>query len=814
MYKKSEVEMVALEYFKDSLVANVWMDKYALKTGDDSYIELSPNDTLVRMATELATIEKRYPNSIDYDTIYNLLKGYEKFVLGGSPLFGIGNNTTLSTLGNCFVVDSPVDSIGGIFKSDQELAQLMKRRGGVGIDISSLRPKRSQVNNAANFSTGATSFLEKFSNTTRVIAQEGRRGALMVTMDINHPDIEEFITSKDDNSKNTGANISVKVTDEFMTCVEKDTNYSLLFPTEPIDDYSKVEVIVKAKVLWNKLIHQAWKNAEPGIIFWDKIINESPADCYNGFKTISTNPCGELPLCAYDSCRLSAINLYAYVINPFTDNSGFDLETLGKDVIIYQRLMDDIIDLESAKIVAIIDKIVKDPEDDDIKKVELDLWTKIHNKLLLGRRTGLGQMGLADAMAALGLKYGEGASIQLALEINRIIAVNSYKSSVIMAKERGAFPMWSFSKETTNPYLQRIFNEIKKEESTVPNYWISWLDVNYPKYGRRNIANLTIAPTGSISMLAGVTSGIEPVFALSYKRKRKVTVDNPNKKFQDKQGDWWEEYEVFHPKFQQWLDTEQFENGPIIKTNSPYSKATAYEIDPYTKLKLQSVIQPWIDHSISVTYNLAKETTEEQVSKLYFEAWKLGLKGLTVYRDGCREGILTTMEKFPQHDGFKRPKDVICDVYNIKAKGQDWKVFIGVIDNLPYEVFAVNGAMEKVPIEHGILRKRASGVYDFLSPEHEVVRENITLHMTPEEEALTRMISWALRHGSKLQFGVEQLDKSKGDVTSFSKAISRTLKKYIKDGTIRSGNCPDCGSVLISEGGCLVCKECGYSKCM
>jgi ribonucleoside-diphosphate reductase alpha chain len=825
MYKKSEVELVAKEYFKDNLAASVWLDKYALKVDEDNFIELSPDDTIMRITDELCRIEKNYRNPVSHIEIYGLLSGYNKFVLGGSCLFGIGNNLTLSTLGNCFVIPSPLDSYGGIFKTDQELAQLMKRRGGIGVDISTLRPKKSRVSNAANTSTGTISFMNRFSNTTREVAQEGRRGALIITMDINHPDIMEFITSKDDLTKITGANISVKVTDEFMSCVEKDENYSLLFPTEPTEDYASIEVTVKARSLWDKLIHQSWKTGEPGILFWDRIIEESPADCYEGFNTQGVNPCGELPLCSYDSCRLSAINLYAYVRNPFTKDAYFDFELLEKDAKLAQRLMDDVIDLEHEKIHKIIDKILKDTEPEDIKQVELNLWNEIHNKLMVGRRTGLGQMGLADAGAALGFRYGSDEFIKFSENASRIIAINSYMSSIDLAEERGAFIKFDRFKEINNSFIKRILGSLP----------IEYLK-KYDNFGRRNIANLTIAPTGSISILSGVSSGIEPVFALSYTRKRKVTEDNPNKRYKDKQGDWWEEYIIYHPKFKEWLlkttfnesiqsddflqrISDQFYMKEVYK-ESPWCNSIAHEINPDLKLLLQSKIQPWIDHSISVTYNFPKSTTEKEISDLYFNAWKLGLKGLTIYRDGCREGILTINKptfkpgSFNQYDAPKRPKDLLCDIYNIMAKGRSWKVFVGLMDNIPYEIFAVNGTFDKIIEDHGILRKIKKSHYDLISLKGDIIIENITSNMTPDEEVLTRVISWALRHGSKLEFGVEQLNKSNGDITSFSKAIARTLHKYIKDGYISSNNnCPTCNSNLISEGGCLVCKTCGFSKC-
>jgi len=812
MYNKSEVEKKAIDFFKDDMAANVWLDKYALKKNKNEFLELSPDDTIIRISKEISRIEQKYPNPVSYEVIYNLFHNFNKFVLGGSALFSIGNNTTYSTIGNCFVIDSPYDSYGGIFHADQELAQLMKRRGGVGIDISSLRPRNSYVKNAASSSTGAISFAERFSNTTREVAQEGRRGALMISLDITHPDIEEFITSKDDLTKITGANISIKITDAFMQAVEKDDIFILNFD-------NKIELEISALRLWDKIIHQAWKTAEPGLLFWDNIIRESPADCYEEFKTISTNPCSELPLCAYDSCRLSAINLYAYVKNPFTNHASFDEKQLEIDVEIYQRIMDDIVDLEHERITDIINKINSDVEPENIKNTEIEVWKKIDDKLLKGRRTGLGQMGLADAGAALGLKYGSDDFIDFTIAINTIISTSSYVSSINMAKERGAFPVWDYNKEKNNPYLSRLFNEIWDYGDSD-----TWED--YKQYGRRNIANLTIAPTGSISMLAGVSSGIEPVFALSYNRKRKVTVDNPNKKFQDKQGDWWEEYKIFHPKLKDWLKAkgvgkplERFKEPFLsenLLTDSPYYKACAHEIDPNTKLKLQSVIQPWIDHSISVTYNLPSTVTEKEVSNLYFKAWKLGLKGLTVYREGSREGVLTikTENKFNKYDAPKRPKDLLCDIHNIMAKGRPWKVFIGLMDEEPYEVFAVNGKIDRIPIDKGILRKIKQGRYDLISLSGEVIVEDITHNMTQDEEAFTRTISWALRHGAKLEFGIEQLSKSQGDITSFSKAIARTLKKYIKDGMVSTNiNCPNCGSILSSDGGCWVCKQCGYSKC-
>ena len=780
MYRQEDVKRNAVEYFGDELTANVWFDKYCLKD-KEKILEFSPADTLLRLAIELSRIEQQYPNPIPFSRIMELLTGYQRFVLAGSPLFGIGNNTTLSTLGNCFVIDSPIDSYGGILRTDQELAQIFKRRGGCGVDISSIRPKRSPVNNAAKTSTGAVSFMHRFSETTREVAQEGRRGALMITMNINHPDIMEYVMAKDDLTKVTGANISVKVTDEFMEAVAADEMFPLVFN-------GQVYAEIRAQILWRKLIHQAWKNAEPGILFWDRIITESPADCYPLYKTISTNPCSELPLSAYDSCRISAVNAYAYVNKPFTRESNYDYKTLYEDSYDCQRLMDDIIDLEAEKISAILLKIEKDPEPYDVKKVEYDLWCKIQAALIAGRRTGLGQMGLADAGAALNLKYGTEDFNEFAEEISKTIATASYRSSIDMAKERGAFDDYRWDYENDNIYLKRILKELPPE-----------VQEDYLRYGRRNIANLTIAPTGSISMLAGVSSGIEPIFALSYNRKRKVREDNPNRSYQDKQGDWWETYEVFHPKY-------------AINKSSAYLGACAHEISPEQKLMMQSRIQPWIDHSISVTYNLPATATEKEVSDLYFNAWGLGLKGLTIYRDGCREGILSTSKKvaFEQHDAPKRPKVLKCNIHNVKSKGIDWTVCVGMLDGKPYEVFAVEDLLGRG--KTGEITKLLKGRYD-LKVDDDGTFENITSGCPDDQNLLTRMISTSLRHGADIKFIVEQLDKSTGDITSFGKAISRVLKRYIPEGMKANSLCPDCGAVLVYHDGCSICKECGSTKC-
>jgi len=810
MYKKSEVELAANEYFKNELAASVWVSKYALKIDEDNFIELSPNDTIVRLTKEIVRIENNYRNPTNYDTVYNLLKGYNKFVLGGSCLFGIGNNLTYSTLGNCFTLPPVTDSYGGIMKADQEQVQLMKRRGGVGFDISLIRPKDSKVSNAASTSTGILPFMERFSNSTREVAQEGRRGALILTISINHPEIERFILAKDDLTKITGANISVRITDKFMKAVEEDKEFPLSFSITSTGFVHGSIRMVRAKELWNKLIHQSWKNAEPGLLFWDRIIEESPADCYPGFITAGVNPCSELPLCAYDSCRISAVNLYAYIINPFTKNARFDFESFSRDVSLAQRIMDDIVDLEHEKIHRIIDKILSDPEPKETKSIELNLWNEIHDKLMIGRRTGLGLMGLADAGAALGLRYGDDKFISFAIEVVKTQALYSYMSSIDLAEDRGAFILFDSFKEKSNPFIKRILANLSMEYLK-----------KYDKVGRRNIANLTIAPTGTISILAGVSNGIEPVYALQYTRNRKVSADNLNKKFQDKQGDWWEEYEIYHPKYEKWVMSieDKITGHERDVENSPYYKSTAYEVDNLAKVRMQGAVQTWIDHGISVTYNLPKTATEQDVNDLYLQAWKSGCKGITVYRDGCRQGVLTTRlshkpGNFNQYDAVKRPKDIIHDIYNVMAKGKNWVVLVGLLDNIPYELFAFTSD-NKILTEHGIVRRIHKGRYDLLTISNEVIIEDITNKMSDGEEAFTRTISWALRHGAKLEFGVDQLNKSKGDITSFSKAIARTLKRYTNYGygNLGGDNCPNCNNILISEGGCLQCTQCGFSKC-
>jgi ribonucleoside-diphosphate reductase alpha chain len=783
-----------LEWFKgNELASNVWLDKYALRK-DGVVIEKTPGDTIERIANEFYRIELKYKNPLSYERILWLLDGFKHVIPAGSPLFGIGNNYALTSLSNCYAIDSPVDSYGGIMKTDEELVQLMKRRGGVGVDISTLRPSGAKVSNSAGSSTGAVSFMNRYSNTTKEVAQEGRRGALIITMNVNHPDIIKFIESKDDVSKINGANISIKITDEFMKAVIDDTIFETSFKSNKIG--------LKAKDIWNKIVHQAWKSAEPGVLFWDKIISESPSDCYEDFKTITTNPCGELPLCSYDSCRLLHVNIASFVVNPFTKAAYFDIDSYRQTVYDSQRLMDDMIDLEEEKLQKILEKIWSDPESTELKDREIRLWTNIKRKLTKGRRTGLDTMlGLADALAMLGYKYDSDEALAVADMIAAVGASECYKSDVQLAKERGAFPDWNYELEKNNPFLTRIFDILWNDGFT------DTLE-DYKTYGRRNISCLTIPPSGSVAIIAQVSSGIEPVFNLSYTRKRKVTSEYEGKKYQDKNGEWWEEYKMYHLGFQTWKSQTNFDK----EEESPYFGSTANQIDPLQKVRLQGLIQQWIDHSISITHNLPETIKEEEVSKIYMEAWKCGCKGVTIYREGSRDGIFTNTKKviFEQHDAPKRPKSLEHDVYSVMSKGQHWIVSVGIMNNKPYEVFVFNNAEPFTGKIQGEIIKIGKGRYDLKIPNK--IYTNITGATSDEENLLTRMISTSLRHGADIRFVVDQLNKSEGDITSFGKAIARVLKKYIPNGT-NGSHCTECGHVLVFEGGCEVCPNCGYSKC-
>lgn len=788
MHNQEDVFRETLAYFKgDTMAANVWIDKYCLKDLDGNFLELTPDDMHIRIAKELNRIEQKYINPLTYEEIYPLLKNFKTIIPGGSILFGIGNSYAISSLGNCFVIGNDSDSYGGILATDEEQVQLMKRRGGVGHDISHLRAKSSAVSNSAKTSTGSVSFMPRYSNSCREVAQDGRRGALMISIDIMHDDADDFIISKDDNTKITGANISVKIPDIFMQAI-----------------VNKKELpIVKRR--WDKLVHQAWKSAEPGVLFIDTIQRESPADCYGeSWRSKSTNPCGEIPLCPYDSCRLLSVNLMSCVEDSFTSKAQFNFPKLKRYAYIAQRLMDDIVDLEEEKIDIILDKISHDNEPEDIKSRELNLWLKIKEKLVQGRRTGLSGIGLADVLASLNIKYNDGKDI--AIEIYKTIAISSYKSSIDMAEERGCFPIWDPFLDLNSPFVNRILAELSSETND-----------KFCNVGRRNIANLTIPPSGSLSILAGITSGIEPVFRLSYKRRRKVLPDNPNKSFQDKSGDWWEEYTVNHPGFQQWLEL----GDKNIDEDTPYSESTSDQINPIKKIEMIGGVQKWVDHAISQTLNLPSNATEKDVENIYIAAWENGLKGITVYRDGCRDGVLISNDtqkesSFHQHDAPKRPKILLCDIRKVIVSGKEWVVCIGLYDGKPFEVFAFENKWNffgKNISFAGNLRKINSGQYNLQIPDV-ITIENITGEMTQGEEDRTRMISTSLRHGANVKFVIEQLNKSKNiDITSFSKAIARSLKHYIKDGENSTEACPKCGGTIIYRDGCKECKDCGDQKC-
>jgi ribonucleoside-diphosphate reductase alpha chain len=830
-YNEEEVKQKAIEYFKgDELTATVWTTKYALKNFN-KFVELSPENTIERIAKEIERIELKYNNPISYNEIYDTIKNFNNFIFGGSILFGVGNNYQVTSLGNCFFIHNGYDSYGSIMQIDEQMVQLMKRRGGVGITIENLRPCGSFVNNSAQTSTGAVSFADRYSNSTREVAQDGRRGALMITMSVHHIDIQDFILKKDDLTKVTGANISVKITDEFMKAVEMHDDFILNWPTtnkQPIlkesipynnliklEDGSYVKK-VKAKDLWDLIIKQAHKNAEPGILFWDTIIRESPADCYanEGFITLGTNPCSEIPLSPFDSCRLGSVNLYAMVDDPFTEKASFNYQRFIKTVHLSQRFMDDVITLEEEKINKIIEKIEKDKEPIEFRRVEYEMWIKIKEVLLNGRRTGLGVLGEADMLAALGYKYGTKEATTYVENIMKILAVESYKESIILAKERGCFPIWNLNKESSNPFIIRIISQLNDKEYQT-----------YCKYGRRNIANLAIAPTGSLSMLAQTTSGIEPIFSVAHKRRRKINPSESLNKavFQDQQGDWWEEYSVVHPKFKVWADMKGIDIINVSKEqlqeivdSSPWAGSESHDIDYLEKIKMVGDIQKWIDHSISVTTNLPKSVTLDEVNKIYFEAWKSGCKGATIYRDGSRMGVLvnnneTKNEEFVQHNAPKRPKVLNADYYIANAKGRKFAVIVGLLDNKPYETFAFENPSINSQCKGKIIRIR-KGYYDFVSDDNKYI-ENIHLAAELiEERSHTIFISMLLRHGAPVEYIIEVTKKVDENISSFSSAVRRILSKYIEDKVLNE-TCPDCGGKLIRSEGCVHCEDCPYSLC-
>ncbi|MDC1106303.1 adenosylcobalamin-dependent ribonucleoside-diphosphate reductase [Prolixibacteraceae bacterium] len=832
-YTNEEAFQSSLEYFKgDDLAARVWVNKYALKDSFGNIYEQNPNDMHKRLAKEIARVENKYNNPLTEEKIFDLFKGFKYLVPQGGPMTGIGNNFQIASLSNCFVIgeSGPSDSYGGIMKVDQEQVQLMKRRGGVGHDLSHIRPAGSPVKNSALTSTGIVPFMERFSNSTREVAQDGRRGALMLSVSVKHPDSESFIDAKMTEGRITGANVSVKIHDDFMKSVKDGVPYMQQYPIDSKQPSFTKEA--NAKEIWDKIVHNAWKSAEPGILFWDTITRESVPDCYSdlGYKTISTNPCGEIPLCPYDSCRLLAINLYSYVNNPFTPEAKFDFKLFAKHVKHAQRIMDDIIDLELEKIDAIIKKIDNDPEGEEVKRTERNLWANIKRKAEEGRRTGVGITAEGDMLAALGLRYGSEDATDFAVEVQRTLAINAYIGSTELAKDRGAFTIYDAKRETQNPFIQRLKSE-SKEFAT-----------NLEKYGRRNIALLTIAPTGTTSLMTQTTSGIEPVFMPVYKRRRKV---NPNDKdahvdFVDEVGDSFEEYIVFHHKFLEWMrinniDTsKRYQNEELdeLIAKSPYHQATSNDVDWVEKVRMQGLIQKYVDHSISVTINLPNDVSEELVSELYFTAWESGCKGITVYRDGSRSGVLvsaTEKEKKTDKKPTQRPKELVAEVVRFQNNKEKWIAFIGLIDEVPYEIFTgllddEDGLLIPRAVTTGLIIKNkdeeGNSRYDFQYSNKRGIKttiEGLSHKFNPEFWNYAKLISSVLRHRMPITNVVDLVSSLQFDnetINSWKVGVSRALKKYIPNGTKSGATCTSCKSTnVIYQEGCLICKDCGSSKC-
>jgi ribonucleoside-diphosphate reductase alpha chain len=831
VYSHDEAVEESIQYFKgDELAARVWANKYALKDSFGNLYEKSPDDMHRRLAREIRRVEMKYKNPLSEELIYSVLKDFKYIVPQGGPMTGIGNDYQIASLSNCFVIgnEGTSDSYGGIMKIDQEQVQLMKRRGGVGHDLSHIRPKGTPVLNSALTSTGVVPFMERYSNSTREVAQDGRRGALMLSISIKHPDSGKFIDAKLESGKVTGANVSVKLTDDFMEAVEKKATFRQQYPIN--SDNPKFVRDIDAVNLWSKIIHNAWKSAEPGVLFWDTIIRESVPDCYAdlGYATVSTNPCGEIPLCPYDSCRLLAINLYSYVNNPFTKNAEFDFELYKEHIGLAQRMMDDIIDLELEKIDAILAKIDGDPENEELKHVERNLWTNIRKKSEEGRRTGIGITAEGDMLAALGLRYGSDDATTFSVEVHKILALEAYKSSTYLARERGPFAIYSAEREKNNPFILRM----KEADPVMYN--------NMVKFGRRNIALLTIAPTGTTSLMTQTTSGIEPIFSTFYKRRRKV---NPNDKdvkvtFQDEVGDCWEEFNVFHHKFVDWLKLNGYDSDKVTRmgdseieaiiAKSPYYKATANDVDWIAKVKMQGAIQKWVDHSISVTINLPAEAKEELVSELYLTAWKSGCKGATVYRDGSRNGVLIAGKNEMRQERPKRPKVLDCDVIRFNINEEKWVAFVGLKESRPYEIFTGIADEEIFPIPKSIVKgkiiktKNDDGKtrYDFQYTDkygYKKTIEGLSHMFNSEFWNYAKLISGVLRHEMPIADVVNLIQSLRLDsesINNWKNGVERALKKYIPNGTKAKGKCVECGSEnLVYEEGCLICKDCGSSKC-
>ena len=841
-YSYDEAYNASLQYFKgDELAARVWVNKYAVKDSFGNIYEKSPEDMHWRIANEVARIEAKYPNALSAQELFDLLDHFKYIVPQGSPMTGIGNDYQVASLSNCFVIglEGAADSYGAIIRIDEEQVQLMKRRGGVGHDLSHIRPKGSPVKNSALTSTGLVPFMERYSNSTREVAQDGRRGALMLSVSIKHPDSEAFIDAKMTEGKVTGANVSVKLDDEFMQAAVEGRMYTQQFPID--SDHPMVSKQINASALWKKIVHNAWKSAEPGVLFWDTIIRESVPDCYAdlGFRTVSTNPCGEIPLCPYDSCRLLAINLYSYVINPFTPEARFDFDLFKKHIALAQRIMDDIIDLELEKIERIMEKIDADPESEEVKGAERHLWEKIYRKSGLGRRTGVGITAEGDMLAAMGLRYGTEEATEFSEQVHKTVALEAYRSSVNMAKERGAFEIYDAEREKNNPFINRI-----KDADPA-------LYEDMVRYGRRNIACLTIAPTGTTSLMTQTTSGIEPVFMPVYMRRRKVNPNDANVRvdFVDETGDAFEEYVVFHHKFLTWMEVNGYdpnkhytqEEIDDLVAKSPYYKATSNDVDWQMKVKMQGRIQKWVDHSISVTINLPNSVDEELVNRLYVEAWRSGCKGCTVYRDGSRAGVLISTKKDKKKEEEEchckppqvvevRPKVLEADVVRFQNNKEKWVAFVGLLDGRPYEIFTglqddeegivlpksvTSGRIIKNYDEDGVKR------YDFQFENkrgYKMTIEGLSEKFNKEYWNYAKLISGVLRWRMPIEqviklVGSLQLDSE--NINTWKNGVERALKKYVQDGTEAKGvKCPNCGhETLVYQEGCLICKTCGSSRC-
>ena len=848
-YSYDEAYKASLKYFEgDELAARVWVNKYAMKDSFGNIYEQSPENMHWRIANEIARIENKYANPLKAEEVFSLLDHFRYIVPAGSPMTGIGNNHQVASLSNCFVIglDGDADSYGAIMRIDEEQVQLMKRRGGVGHDLSHVRPKGSPVNNSALTSTGLVPFMERYSNSTREVAQDGRRGALMLSVSIKHPDSEAFIDAKMTEGKVTGANVSVKLDDEFMQAAINGRPYRQQFPIT--GDNPMVSKEIDARSLWQKIVHNAWQSAEPGVLFWDTILRESIPDCYAdlGFRTVSTNPCGEIPLCPYDSCRLLSINLFSYVIDPFTDHARFDFDTFKKHVGMAQRLMDDIVDLELEKIDAIMNKVQDDPQSGEVKGAEYHLWEKIKDKSSKGRRTGVGITAEGDMLAAMGLRYGTEEATAFSVEVHKTLALSAYRSSAIMAKERGAFAVYDAQREAKNPFVLRL----KEADPELYELMV--------KYGRRNIACLTIAPTGTTSLMTQTTSGIEPVFMPVYKRRRKVNPSDTNVHidFVDEVGDSFEEYIVYHPKFMQWMKTNGYDTEKrytqdeidALVAKSPYNKATANDVDWLMKVRMQGAIQKWVDHSISVTVNLPNDVDEALVNGLYVEAWRSGCKGCTIYRDGSRAGVMISVskknkkkeKKEDEHEELPpcrqpevtevRPRELECDVVRFQNNKEKWVAFVGLLDGYPYEIFTglqddeEGIVLPKTCVKGKIIKQKEDdgrSRYDFQFENkrgYKTTVEGLSEKFNPEYWNYAKLISGVLRYRMPIDNVIKlvgSLQLKSESINTWKIGVERALKKYIIDGTEAKGQkCPMCGSeTLVYQEGCLICKNCGASRC-